>query len=222
MARSKATPFKGSKFSIQTGTDDPAAIQGISAAAPAVVSQTTHGYVNGDVVAITGVNEEIDGAYAITVLSDNTYSLKDTDFVGLDVTIGTASEASVVVFTSACELTAINKTGGTIDQTEVSTICSDRKEYESGLADSGTLQLSFNYAPATSVQQQLEQYELNAEKFWSKLELPRNQGTLLFYGAIQTGMNIDGAVNGVYTSGVTIQLSGNYYRIPAVTSGSGL
>lgn len=216
MAVGKTTPFKGSKFFIQTGEDAGKVITGITNAQPPVVSIANHGYTAGTPITIKDVNAEVDGAYIVANPDTGTFELQGADFTAVDTIVVTAeSKAYSLTFTSACEVTSINKTGGTIDQTEVSSICSERKEYESGLADAGTLQINFNYAPATAVQQKLEEYELSAEKFWQKLVLPRQQGTLLLYGAIQTGMNIDGAVNGVFTSSVTIQLSGNYYRIPA-------
>lgn len=211
----KTTPFKGSQFLIETSRDGGKVITGITNANPPVVSIAAHGYTAGTPITIENVNEEIDGAYIVTNPAAGTFELLNADFSGMSaITVDAESKSFAILFSSACEVTSISKTGGTIDQTEVSSICSTRKEYESGLADAGTLQINFNYAPATTVQQKLEAYEISGDKFWQKLVLPRKQGTLLLYGAIQTGINIDGAVNGVFSSGVTIQLSGDYYRIP--------
>ena len=45
----------------------------------------------------------------------------------------------------------LNQSGGA-DQYDASTICSDAKEFEQGLSDSGTLQLDFNWAGNQAVQ----------------------------------------------------------------------
>lgn len=218
MSQGKRTPFRGSQLLLQTGEETPVAITGITAANPPVVT-ATQSYAAGDTVVISGVSSEIDGGYIVASApapTGTTFALLDADFTGLTVAVGAESEVARQTYTRACEITAFSKTGGTVDQIEVSDSCSERKEYESGLPDSGTIQLTFNYAPATSVQIALTAFEESGEKFWTKLVLPREQGTLLFFGAIQTGMNIDGAVNGVYTSGVTIQLSGASFWLPFV------
>lgn len=216
MSQGKRTPFRGSQLLIQTADGTPVAITGITAANPPVLT-VANTAVPGDVITISEVSAEIDGQYLVQSATSSAITLGGgADFTGLTTTVTASSMMTPATFTRACEITAFSRTGGTIDQIEVSDACSDRKEYESGLPDSGTIQLTFNYAPATAVQLALAAYEDSGDKFWTKLVLPREQGTLAFYGAIQTGMNIDGAVNGVYTSGVTIQLSGNSYRIPYV------
>ncbi|MBV2181682.1 MAG: hypothetical protein KUL86_10685 [Castellaniella sp.] len=217
MSKGQVTPFKGSKLFIQTGVESPGeAITAVTATSPGTV-ETGAAVAKGDVLVIAGL-PGFDGAYVVAAVSAGTVTLAGADWSGLEVPASyVGALASAATFSANwCEVTGISKTGGTIDQTEVSTICSVRKEYEPGLADAGTLQVNFNFAPATDLQQKLLAYEVSAEKFWAKLVLPRSQGTMLYYGSIQTGMNMDGAVNGNYTSGVTIQLSGDYFHVKAV------
>lgn len=214
MAKGAITPFRGSKLFIQTGVDSPGeAITAVTNTNPGTVTTTTPA-VKGDVITIDGL-PGYNGAYVVASASGGTLTLAGADWSGNTVPADYVDATSAAHEFSAnwCEVTSISKTGGTIDQNEVSTICSTRKEYEPGLADAGTLQVNFNFAPATDIQQQLMDYEISGEKFWVKLVLPRDQGTMMYYGSIQTGMNMDGAVNGNYTSGVTIQLSGDYYRV---------
>ena len=216
MSKGQVTPFKGSKFFIQTDVSAGTSITSVTATKPGTL-ETAEVVAKGDILVITGL-PGFDGEYVVSSVSLGTVTLANADWTGLEVPSDyTGALAAAAKFSANwCEVTGISKTGGTIDQTEVSTICSVRKEYEPGLADAGTLQVNFNFAPATDIQQQLLAYEVSAEKFWAKLVLPRSQGTMLYYGSIQTGMNMDGAVNGNYTSGVTIQLSGDYFHVKAV------
>lgn len=217
MAQGKVTPFKGSKLFIQSGVSATTeAITAVTATNPGTMTIADTDLVKGDVVTISGL-EDFAGSYVVASVSTGTVTLSGADWTGYDVPASyVGATAAPHEFTSNfCEVTSINKTGGTIDQNEVSTICSTRKEYEAGLADSGTLALGFNFAPAVTVQEQLLEHEVSGEKFWVKLVLPRSQGTMMYYGSIQTGINMDGAVNGNYTSGVTMQLSGDYYRVAA-------
>ncbi|HWL29956.1 MAG TPA: hypothetical protein VNQ97_13720 [Burkholderiaceae bacterium] len=217
MAQGKVTPFKGSKLYIQSGISTTTeSITAVTATNPGTATITSTTLVKGDVVTIAGLGD-FDGTYVVKDVATSTVTLAGADWSGYDVPASyVGATAAAHEFTSNfCEVTSISKTGGTVDQNEVTTICSTRKEYEAGLADSGTLQIGFNFAPAQAVQERLLEHELSTEKFWSKLVLPRNQGTMLYYGSVQTGMNMDGAVNGNYTSGVTIQLSGDYYRVAA-------
>ncbi|MGB3290935.1 MAG: hypothetical protein WBA83_16810 [Burkholderiaceae bacterium] len=217
MAQGKVTPFRGSKLFIQSGVSvTTEAITAVTATKPGTIAITDTDLTKGDVVTIAGL-DVFAGSYVVQDVAAGIVTLAGTDWTGYDVPSSYAgATAAAHEFTgNFCEATSVNKTGGTIDQNEVSTICSTRKEYEAGLPDSGTLAIAFNFAPAQSVQEKLLEHELSGEKFWVKLMLPRSQGTMLYYGSIQTGMNMDGAVNGNYTSGVTMQLSGDYYRIAA-------
>src|SRR5690606_22104798 len=108
---------------------------------------------------------------------------------------------------------SFSRAGGTVDQNEITNICSDGKEFEPGLYDGGTLALTFNYYPSATVQTKLSDYEDSGDKFWTRWELPRVSTTLLHYGSIQTGANIDGTVGGNYESGVTIKVSGRPVRV---------
>lgn len=218
MAQGKVTPFKGSKLYIQSAissTTDP--VTAVTNTNPGTVSVTGSTAAKGDVITLAGIGDGYDGTYVVASAATGTMTLAGADWSGLTVPSSYASATSALHEFSSnfCEVTSINKTGGSIDQVEVTSLCSTRKEYEPGLPDSGTLALGFNFAPATTIQALLAAYETSGEKFWVKLILPRLQGTMLYYGSIQTGLNMDGAVNGNFTSGVTIQLSGDYFRVGA-------
>lgn len=217
MSQGATTPFKGSTFLIESGLTESQKITDIHQTNPAEVTVASHGYRTGDVVRITGLanagmTELIDGGYPIQVLTDDTFAL-----LGVDATAyhpyTKGARAAAKQWLNVCELKTINKQGGNIDQIDVTTICSAKKEYEPGLADEGTLQLDFNYAPAVAAQRQLTAYERHSESFWMKLILPRRQGMLLFNGSLQQGSSFQGGVGQVYTSNVTIKLSGEVVHI---------
>lgn len=218
MAQGKVTPVKGSKLLVQTGVSEtPETIDSVTATNPGTIDITATTLVKGDIVTISGVGEGFDGEYAVSDVATGTVTLAGADWSDLVVPGSiTGAEAAKHEFSANwCEVNSFNRAGGTIDQTDVSTFCSARREYDPGLADSGTIQFNFNYAPATTVQNKFKEYENSASKFWIKHILPRDQGTMLYYGSIQTGVGAEGSTGGVYTSSVTIQLSGDYYRIAA-------
>ncbi|CCD29894.1 conserved hypothetical protein [Candidatus Glomeribacter gigasporarum BEG34] len=222
MSQGATTPFKGSAFFIESGSGEAKRSTDIRQTNPAVVTIASHGYRTGEVVTITGMAqagmmELIDGGYPVQALSDDTFAL-----IGIDASAYHAytkgATAAAKQWLNVCELKTINKQGGSIDQIDVTTICSAKKEYEPGLADEGTLQLDFNYAPAAAAQRQLADYERHSATFWMKLTLPRRQGLLLFNGSLQQGSSFQGGVGQVYTSNVTIKLSGEVVHILPTTT----
>lgn len=221
MTKGKTTPFRGSRFLIQTGiAESGEAVTDITTTNPATVTVgSSTVIVRGDVITLTGLGD-LDGEYVVATAVAGVLTLADTDwsdYTAPEEFTG-ATAAKHLFSNNFCELTSMNKAGSTIAQDDVSTICSDDfNDYESGAADAGTLQLGFNAAPAQSIQGQLRTYERSREKFWVKVILTRGQGSFLYYGAIQTGPGLEGSSGSAnFTSGVTIQLSGNYYFIPAV------
>ncbi|EMF0798435.1 TPA: hypothetical protein L3F81_003875, partial [Proteus mirabilis] len=44
-----------------------------------------------------------------------------------------------------------------------------------------------------------------------KMVLTRDEGSMFYYGSVETGMNIDGSVGQMMDSGISIKLSGRDY-----------
>jgi len=206
--------FNGSSLSVQTALAVAKTITGITAADPGVVSIATHGYTDGDVVKISGLAAPTtlnDKLFVVDGALSGTFELAGTDTSGLDAfaagSPSTDSKAQKVTFSDFCELTGANQQDGAADQIEVTTICSDAKEFEQGLSDSGTIQLDYNAAPLSTVQTALRAAKVAGSQIAVKIAFPSGGGTVIVIGTVQQ-QSIQGQVNGVWTGSCTLKLSG--------------
>lgn len=205
--------FQGSELQVQSGFGGAKVITAVTKADPAVVSSTTHGFVTADVVKITSVSgmTQLNGfLYVVDNETAGTYELSGVDSTDY-TTFATGSPADgnavPVVFTDFCELTGANQQDGAADQIEVTTICSDAKEFEQGLSDSGTLQLDYNAAPLSAVQTALRTAKVDGTQLAVRIIFPNSGGTVIVIGTVQQ-QSISGQVNGVWSGSATLKLTG--------------
>lgn len=218
MSKGKTFKFNGSKVQIQKVITSPAttAITELTATNPATVKSTIKAK-KGDIVTISGL-EGFNGDYVVSAVdSSGALTLANTNWLGKKIPSAyTGSKIGLVqFFDNFCELKNIQKSGATVEQIDVSTICSEGKEYEAGDREEGSLTMQFFLNPNSPIQQALEEYEYSGEKFWVRLLLPQNQGTYIFNGSVETGINIDGQVAGRWESGLAMKLSGRRYFMGA-------
>lgn len=220
MSSGKRYKFNGSTFGVQTGLGASKTVTGITNADPGVVSSTAHGFVTGDVVelsSIEGMTEVNGNLYAVDNEASGSFELAATDTTDYGTfEAGSPADgiARPVTFGSFCELTGANQQDAGADQIEVSTICSDAKEFEQGLSDSGTLQLDFNWAGNETVQAALRTAKVSGDKLAFKVTFPGTGGFAIMIGTVQQ-TSFQGQVNGVWTASATIKLSGQVYVLAA-------
>lgn len=208
--------FNGSQFQVQTALGAAQAITAITQADPAVVSSSAHGNVAGDVVKMTidadSMSQLNGNLYVVDNEAAGTYELSGVDSTGYDAFVAGSpfDYAQKVTFSNFCELTGANQQDGAADQIEVTTICSDAKEFEQGLSDSGTLQLDYNAAPNASVQTALREAKVAGTQLAFKITFPNSGGTIIMIGTVQQ-QSVSGQVNGVWTGSATIKLTGAIY-----------
>lgn len=215
MAGGKRFKFQGSLIALVTGYsgDSPSsAISAITKANPCVVTETAHGRATGDVVKLTGIvgmvdlNDEI---FVIEYIDANSYSLVDVDSSGYNAYVsgGLVDEAT---FSNFCELTDYQRNGGSKPEIQATSLCSTGAEYELGLADYGTTQISFNFAPQTAIQQAIREFEASGDKLAVKVTLPKSGGIRTLLGFIQQTSEA-AAVGGMWTGSVTLRNTGAPY-----------
>jgi hypothetical protein len=215
MSQGKRYKFNGSKFTVQTGLavdTPPQAITAITNANPGEVTSASHGLVPGSVAklaAIVGMVNLNDLLVVPDNIDANTFELSgiDTSDYPAYVSGGTIRE---VTFSEMCELTGANQQDGAADQTDVSTICSTAKEFEQGLADSGTLQLDFNYAPLETTQAALKAARSSGDAVAFKVAFPKAGGIVIMFGTVQQ-TSFTGQNGGVWTGSATIKLTGDIF-----------
>lgn len=217
MAGGARFKFHGSQIQVLTAfdADSPShAITGITKANPAVVTSAAHGLEDGDVVYITGVvgmTEVNAQAFIVNVLNANTFELFGIDSTGYG-TYTSGGLFDVGAFSNFCELTNYNRTGGTSPEIEATSLCSTAREYELGLPDFGTTQLSFNFAPGTSIQGALHDLYISGGPTAIKIILPNSGGTMVQLGFVQQETETT-AVGGLWQATATLRNTGNRYDV---------
>ena len=220
MSQGKRYKFNGSQFKVQTGFGAAKTITGITQADPPVVSSTAHGFVTGDVVKVSSVQGmvELNGyLYPVDNEASGSFELAgadSTDYTAFATGSPANGIAEPVTFSSFCELTGANQQDAGADTIEVTTICSDAKEFEQGLSDSGTLQLDFNWAGNETVQTALREAKISGEQLAFKIVFPGTGGIVIMIGTV-TSTSFQGAVNGVWTASASIKLTGEVFVFAA-------
>lgn len=219
MPSGKSFKFHGSTIQLLTGfsSDSPShAISNITQANPAVVTSTTHGLADGDVILIDGVAGMIevnDEAFIVEVVDANSFRLVDVDSTGYGayVSAGGFDEAE---FSNFCELTNYNRQGGSSPEMPTTSLCSTAQEYELDLPDFGTTQIDFKFAPRTAIQVALEEFYRSQEKMAVKVTLPNSGGVMVQLGFVQ--QKSEQAGNGtIWTASATIRNTGPRYDVEA-------
>jgi Lambda phage tail tube protein, TTP len=220
MAQGKRYKFNGSTFAVQSGLGTPKTVTGVSQANPGVVTALANGFADADVVKLTDIG-------GMTPLSANLYVVDNADtddfeLAGTDTTAYPAfsaatpnlAKATPVVFTEFCELTGASQSDAAAAEIDVSTICSTAKEFETGLSDSGTIQLDYNFAPNQPVQGALRAAKKSGDQVAVQIEFPNDGGIVVMLGIVQQ-TSFQGSTDAMWTGSATLKLTGEIFVLPA-------
>lgn len=216
MAAGKRLKFQGSSLQVSTGVSATKTITDVSETDPAVVSSTAHGLALGAVgrvAAVVGMTELNGNLYVVDNPDTNDFELAGVDASAYNPYTSGGTFAPLT-FTAFCELTGVDQQDGTTDDIEVTTICSTAKEFETGLSDSGTLTLNYNYAPNTPVQAAFLAAKKAGDEVAVRITFPNSGGTIVMVGSVQQS-SFSGAVSGVWTGSTTLKLSGEIFVLSA-------
>lgn len=204
--------FHGSTIKVLTGfidsTSNPT-ITAITRANPAVVTASTHGLDDGDIIRIEdvgGMTEVNDGVFVVQNSDTNTFELADVDSRGYGV-YTSGGEVLVGELSNFCELTNYNRQGGTSPEIPATSLCSTAQEFDVGLPDFGTTQIDYNFAPKTAVQQAVDTFYRSGDRMGVQVTLPNNGGLMVQLGSIQQTSEQAG-VGGLWSASLTIRNSG--------------
>jgi Ubiquitin-activating enzyme E1 FCCH domain/Phage tail tube protein, TTP len=207
MAAGKNLKFQGSILSVAAAKATAKAITAISKAKPAVVSSTAHGYVNGDAIyiaAVLGMTELNGGWYIVQGQTANSFELAGIDTTGYG-TYTSGGTAQLAVMSTWCEIGSWAVTGGQSSEIDVTTICSNSKETETGLPDFGTIAADYNFYPKSAIQAFLSAAQLSSETVPARLVLPNGQGVLTYLLGI-TQISYNGAVDGIWEGSASFRI----------------
>lgn len=136
--------------------DTPAGpISAITAASPPVVTITSHGFSDGDIVVIGAVDgtastvdvggmSEINGQVGrVANQTANTFELESidgTDFTAFSGSVGTATE--ILTWSTLGDAQSINAAQGSPNRIDITTLLDDSIQYQFGLPDSPEIQIT--------------------------------------------------------------------------------
>ena len=217
MSAGKRYKWAKSVIKFLTEYDDsspgPLVITAITKADPPVVtvsSTTTLGVTDevivGKITSAEGMTEVDEEEFIAQIINGTTLKLLNTDSTDYGTFSGSALWNPGTMSTW-CEVTGLNRQGGSSPEIPASTVCSDFEEVEIGLANFGTVAIDFNYAPLTPIQQALEEFHESGDKIAICYSLPKSGGERWVFGFVQqTGEQ--GANGGLWTGSTTIRATG--------------
>lgn len=217
MAAGKRYKFNPTEIQFLTSFDEsspgPMSVSAITKANPAVVTVNDTSVLGSTddigvvkLSSVEGMTEVDEQTYLVQVINGTTFRLLGVDSSGYGTFSGTAL-AYPGVFSNWCEVNSFNRQGGTSPEIPATTNCSTYAEFEIGLPDFGTVQVEFNYAPSTAVQQALDAFQQSGEKTALHYSLANNGGERYVLGFIQqTGEQ--GSNGSLWTGSMTFRSTG--------------
>jgi hypothetical protein len=129
-----ATVWKNVSVAMQSAIATAKTISGITQANPAVITSTSHGYSNGDIVylEVQGMWQMNEKAVRVANVTTNTFEAEGVDASAFEAfTSGTAKK--VTMGTSITSATSISTSGGDFDRIDTTTIHGNAKTEVPGL-----------------------------------------------------------------------------------------
>jgi hypothetical protein len=208
--KSKAVSSQGLKIEVETGKQTAISTVEISAAKPAVLTKANEAWELGDVAYIK--------TSTIAPLVGMSFPLKPTgtaaagtaEMVGSDTTGETddsAASVELVDWAQLCETKTFNGFNGQASEIDVTTICSEAKEYRTGLQDFGTFDFDMNYVPTDESQKALMDAKASGKPIWIRVTLPDNMGAYVFQALVRQ-ITMSGGVDTVLSSSVSLRITG--------------
>ena len=179
----KSNAINSQKTAVYIEDDDfvgvPLVITGITKANPGVVTSTAHGLDEGDVgtfAAIVGM-VELNGTTAIVESpATNTFEIHEVNTTGF-TTYASAGTFTPKGWLKACEIKNMSFTGGQAAEIDVSTVCSEAKEFLLGLQDAGEASLEVNFVPGDPAIAEFLEAAEDGQPRWFKVVMPDSAGT---------------------------------------------
>lgn len=216
MSAGKRYKFARSEIQFSLGFDDTSmsgSITAITNADPPVATDAGHTLgATGTVTAIrtgevsSGMIEAGDRVFLVQVLSASTFAILNEDGTAWGTFSGTL-EYFQADMSDWCEVTAFNRQGGSAKEIDATTVCSEFEEIELDIPSGGSVQVDFNYAPLTTVQQALEEFDASKDICVLHYSLPRSGGERWVTGFVQqTGEQ--GSRGNLWTGSLTFRVTG--------------
>ncbi len=208
---STAISAQGTIVQIATGTGGAKTITGVSVGYPAIVTATSHGLSNGDVVTIASVV----GTMATTINVANwvvLYKTTNTFAINLDttgLTYTSGGTATPVTYTAIANVKSISDfESGSASEIDVTNLASTAKEKRLGLVDNGGFSLGIHHSHADAGQAALATRRADGAAVNMKVILPSGTTPTASFSALVKKFSKNAAVDGVVEGTVDITVNG--------------
>lgn len=185
-----------------------AVISAMTKASPAVATSTA-APATGEVVTIAGSDwASVDGkSFAVEQLSPTTFALIGSNTTGETGVFNIAAEASSATMVNICEAKTFTGFDGQSAEIDVTTLCSEAKEYLVGLQDFGNFNFTANLVPGDPGLDECEAAKADGLARWFRVVLPQNMGMYVFTGFVRQ-KTITGGVGAAVDTSVVLRISG--------------
>jgi len=205
---STAISAQGSIIAVNTGVGAAKTITAIALGNPTILTATSHGFQNGDVVTLaglTGIDASTLNGQSISVRNVTT----NTFAVYIDTTakaITAAGTATSVTFTNIANVKTFTGFDGAASEIDVTNLDSLAKEFRLGLVDPGQFTFEIDYDSANVGHIALRAKQVSGVLNHFKLTLP--DATVVTFTAYVKKFSLGGGVDAVAKTSVDLRISG--------------
>ena len=211
MTTSTAISAQGTVVSIATGTGGAKTITAVTVGNPAIVTATSHGFSNGDVVTIAAVVGTMAtpinvAGWVVQFKTTNSFAIA-LDTTGLTYTSGgTATPATYTAIANVRSFSDFES--GSAAEIEVTHLASTAKEFRLGLVDNGSFTMTIDHSNADGGQAALQARRLDGVATNMKVTLPSGTTPVASFSGLVKKFTKSAAVDGVITASVDVRVNG--------------
>jgi len=207
---STAISAQGTIVQISTSTAAPATISACTIGNPAIVTATSHGFVNGDRITIASVvgtmATSINTVWTVMYKTTNTFAIA-LDTTGLTYTSGgTATGSTYTAIANIRTITDIES--GSASEIDVTNLASVAKEKRLGLVDNGSFSLACHHSNADPGQAAAQARRLDGVQANFKIILPTGTTPTASFAGFVKKFGKSLGVDGVVESTIEVTISG--------------
>lgn len=207
---STAISAQGSIFQIGTGTGGAKTITAIAVGFPTIITATSHGFSNGDVVTIAGVTG-VDAAllnglsWVVQNVTTSTFSVALNSLGKALTATGTATP---VTYTAIGNLKTFSGFDGQANELDITNLSSTAKEFALGLTDPGNFQIELDLDNGNAGQLALRAKQASGALSNFKLILPAGTTPTASFSGLVKSFSTSGGVDQIAKASVQIRISG--------------
>lgn len=209
-----AKVWKNVAVAMQSALAAAKTITGITKASPGVVTSTSHGYSNGDIVflSISGMYQLNDKAVRVAGVTTDTFQLEGVDTTSFD-TFSSGTAEKVTLGTSITTATNITSSGGNFELIDSTTIHGNAKTQLPGLPEATNFAMDHVWDVSDAGLLAMKTASDNQAKRVFKFTFGSGGQVMLFAGYVAAALLPGGSAQQLVTTPTVITMNGTptYY-----------